>query len=139
MRARFRPVRSLPAMPISCRRSRRSCERRKCSTRNHNRLKIDLVRSGQNSPPHKGPTRGRGISVNQLATTVQKLSRRRRPLDGRQEAFALEPLAGELAGAAHGFRLFAGFPLGGLFVVAAELHLAENALTLHLFLEGLQG
>src|SRR5690606_23478060 len=57
----------------------------------------------------------------------------------RQQAFALQLLARQLAGAAHGFRLFAGFLLGGLLVVAAELHLAENALALHLLLERLEG
>ncbi len=33
---------------------------------------------------------------------------------------------GQLARAAHGFGLFTGLLLGGLFVVSAELHLAEN-------------
>jgi hypothetical protein len=54
---------------------------------------------------------------------------------GGEKAFALQFLAGELARAAHGFRLFAGFLFGRLFVVAAQLHFAENALTLHLFLK----
>jgi hypothetical protein len=56
----------------------------------------------------------------------------------RQEAFALQLLACELAGAANRFGLFAGLLLGGLFVVTAELHLAENALTLHLLLQRLE-
>jgi hypothetical protein len=55
-----------------------------------------------------------------------------------KEAFALQLLARKLAGAANGFSLFAGLLLGGFFIVAAELHLAENALTLHLLLEGLE-
>src|SRR3984957_15756994 len=57
----------------------------------------------------------------------------------RQQALALQLLAGELAGAAHRLGLFAGLLLGGFFVVTAELHLAENALALHLLqrLEGL--
>jgi hypothetical protein len=59
-------------------------------------------------------------------------------LGGREQAFALQALTGQLAGAADGFRLLAGLLLGGLFVMAAELHLAENALALHLFLEGLE-
>ena len=41
--------------------------------------------------------------------------------------------------AAHGFGLFAGFLFGGLFVMAAELHLAEYALPLHLLLERFEG
>src|SRR5215469_14098027 len=57
----------------------------------------------------------------------------------RQQAFTLQLLAGQLACAAHGFGLFAGFLLGGLFVMAAELHLAENSLTLHLLLQRLEG
>src|SRR5258708_22597317 len=57
----------------------------------------------------------------------------------RQQAFTLQLLAGELAGAAHRFGLFAGFLLGGLFIMAAELHLAENSLALHLLLQRLEG
>jgi len=41
--------------------------------------------------------------------------------------------------AAHGFGLFTGLLLGWLFVVPAELHLAENTLALHLLLERLEG
>src|SRR5262249_53546372 len=37
------------------------------------------------------------------------------------------------------FRLFPRLFGGGLFVVSAELHLAENALALHLLLERLEG
>src|SRR5262245_14161829 len=55
-----------------------------------------------------------------------------------QQPFALGALAGELAGPADRFRLLAGLLGGGLFVVSAELHLAENALTLHLLLERLE-
>src|ERR1700716_3412421 len=57
----------------------------------------------------------------------------------RQQAFALQLLAGELARAAHGFGLFTGLLFGGLFIMAAELHLAENALALHLLLQRLEG
>src|SRR4051812_2427453 len=56
-----------------------------------------------------------------------------------QQAFALQLLAGQLARAAHGFGLFAGLLLGGLFVMTAELHLAENTLALHLLLQRLEG
>src|SRR6476661_1849965 len=54
---------------------------------------------------------------------------------GRNEAFALSLLAGELTGAANGLGLLAGALLGRLFVVIAELHLAEDAFALHLFLQ----
>src|SRR5208283_5536121 len=57
----------------------------------------------------------------------------------RKQAFALHLLAGQLAGAANGFGLFAGALFGGLFIMAAQLHFAENALTLHLLLERLEG
>src|SRR5215831_18938368 len=57
----------------------------------------------------------------------------------RQETLALHALARELARPANRFRLFAGLLFGGLFVVAAELHLAENALALHLLLQRLEG
>jgi hypothetical protein len=57
----------------------------------------------------------------------------------RQKALALHLLAGELAGAADGLGFLARALLGGLFVMAAKLHLAENALALHLLLERLQG
>ena len=58
-------------------------------------------------------------------------------LDGL-EAFALDPLALELAGAPNGLSRLAGASLGRLFVVATQLHLAENAFALHLLLERLQ-
>src|SRR5256886_12196655 len=57
----------------------------------------------------------------------------------RQQAFALQLLAGQLARAAHGFGLFTGLLLGGLFVMTAKLHLAENTLALHLLLQRLEG
>src|SRR6516165_3100670 len=53
----------------------------------------------------------------------------------RQQTLALHLFAGELAGAADGFRFLPGSLLGGFFVTAAELHLAEDALALHLFLQ----
>jgi hypothetical protein len=57
----------------------------------------------------------------------------------RKEAFALKFLARELAGAAHGLGLFSGAPFGRLFVMAAKLHFAEDALSLHLLLESFEG
>ena len=57
----------------------------------------------------------------------------------RKQAFALHLLAGQLAGAAHGLGLFAGALFGGLFIMTAQLHFAENALALHLLLERLEG
>jgi len=57
----------------------------------------------------------------------------------RQEALALQLLAGKLARAAHGLGLFTGLLLGGLFIVTAELHLAEDALSLHFLLQRLEG
>src|SRR5664279_4013268 len=57
----------------------------------------------------------------------------------RQQAFALQFLAGQLARPAPGFGLFTGLLLGGLFIMAAELHLAENTLALHLLFQRLEG
>src|SRR5262249_36713204 len=57
----------------------------------------------------------------------------------RQEALALQPLARKLAGAADRFRLFPSLSFRGFFVVAAELHLAENTLALHLLFQRLEG
>ena len=63
----------------------------------------------------------------------------RRLLGRRDQAFALGALAGQLAGAAHGFRLLAGALLRGLFVVDVPLHFAERAFALHLLLQRLEG
>jgi hypothetical protein len=51
----------------------------------------------------------------------------------------LQLFAGELAGATDGFCLLPDSPLGRLFIVAAEFHLAEEALALHLSLQRLEG
>src|SRR5262245_61703405 len=57
----------------------------------------------------------------------------------RQQALALHALAGELAGSADRLRLLPGLLFGGLLVMTAKLHLAENPLALHLLLERLEG
>src|SRR5215470_15604932 len=54
------------------------------------------------------------------------------------EALALGALARQLAGPAHRLRPLASLALGGLLVGAAQLHLAEDPLPLHLLLEGAQ-
>src|SRR5690606_8474912 len=54
------------------------------------------------------------------------------------QAFALRPLAGELARAAQALGLLARPFLGGLLVCLAELHLAKHALALQLLLERAQ-
>ena len=51
---------------------------------------------------------------------------------------AVHALAEQLAVAADGFGLFTGLALGWLLIVAAELHLAKNAFTLHLLLQRTQ-
>src|SRR5262245_46951697 len=55
------------------------------------------------------------------------------------EAFALRPLAGQLAGPANRLCPLPRLLFRWLFVVAAKLHLAEDALALHLLLERLEG
>src|SRR5262245_59994690 len=57
----------------------------------------------------------------------------------RQEALALHALAGKLAGPADRLRLLPRLLLGWFLVVAAQLHFAEDALTLHFLLERLEG
>ena len=57
----------------------------------------------------------------------------------RQQTLPLQLFAGELTGAADGFRLLPDSPLGRFFVMAAELHFAEKALALHLLLQRPEG
>jgi hypothetical protein len=55
------------------------------------------------------------------------------------DTFALGALAGQLARAAHGFGALAGFFLGWLLESLTGFHFAEEAFTLHLFLQCAQG
>src|SRR5690606_30764385 len=55
------------------------------------------------------------------------------------EALALQALAQQLAIAAHGFGALALLARGRLLEVAAQLHLAENALALQLLFERAKG
>ena len=55
-----------------------------------------------------------------------------------QTTFTLGALAGQLAGATDGLGLLASLLFGGLLVVVAQLHLAEDAFALQLFLERAQ-
>ena len=57
----------------------------------------------------------------------------------RQQTLPLHLFADELAGAANGFRLLSDSLLRGFLVMAAELHLAEDALALHLLLQHPEG
>src|ERR1700722_4875654 len=57
----------------------------------------------------------------------------------RQQPLALQLLARKLAGAADRLRLFPRLFFRWFFVVAAEFHLAENALALHPFIQHLAG
>ena len=53
----------------------------------------------------------------------------------RHAAFALSALTRQLAGAADCLGLLASLLFGGLFVIVAKLHLAEDALTLELLFQ----
>src|SRR5437868_3778480 len=88
--------------------------------------------------PHGRPTGAAAATAARTAITAGAGAECRLRLHW-QQAFALQLLARQLAGAAHGFRLFAGLLLGGLLVMTAELHLAENPLALHLLLQRLEG
>lgn len=57
---------------------------------------------------------------------------------GCLEALALQPLALQLAGAAHGFRRLTRTTLRRLFVMPPQLHLTEDSFPLHLLLERLE-
>src|SRR6516165_5087409 len=57
----------------------------------------------------------------------------------RQQTLALQLFAGELAGATDCFCFLPGSPLGRLFIVAAQHHLAEETFALHLLLQRLEG
>src|SRR4029079_10221124 len=87
---------------------------------------------------HAGAGRA-GQATRSEARTARSTRRSAGPGGGlrlhRQQAFALHALARKLARPADRFRLLARFLFGGLFVVAAELHLAEDALALHLLLQ----
>jgi len=67
------------------------------------------------------------------ARSTRRFARR-----GRQETFALGPLAGQLARAAHGFGILARTFFRGLLEVRPALHFAESAFPLHLLLQRLQ-
>jgi len=56
-----------------------------------------------------------------------------------QKTFALSALAGQLAGATHGFSLFAGTLFRWLLVEVPQLHFTEDAFTLKLLLQSPQG
>src|SRR5579862_7012930 len=60
------------------------------------------------------------------------------PAAFRSEAFALQPLALQLASAANGLSGLSSAALGRLFVVPPELHFAEYALALHFLLKRLE-
>ena len=55
------------------------------------------------------------------------------------DTFALGALAGQLAGAAHGFGALAGFFLGRFFKRLTRFHFPEQAFALHLLLQRAQG
>jgi hypothetical protein len=84
----------------------------------------------------------RGCRI-RLAKRARRVASSKNPWDcpglHRQQTLALQLFAGELAGAADGFRLLPDSPLGGFFIMAAEFHLAEYAFALHLPLQHLKG
>jgi len=83
------------------------------------------------------PARAAAARPTPAAAVATRRTERRLRLH-RDEALALRALAGELTGAAHGLGLLARLLLGGLLVVVAELHLAEDTLPLELLLQGAQ-
>src|SRR5260370_11289247 len=61
-----------------------------------------------------------------------------RSAGSRLVALALHALAHQLAGPADGLGALAGAALGGLFVITAELHFAEDPFALHFLLQDAQ-
>src|SRR4051794_31895398 len=97
---------------------------------------------GKASAPPIGGNINAGRHAEQDATTRRQPAEngRRRSLfdDTRrhgQQPLALELLARQLAGPAHGLGGLAGALLRRLLVMSAELHLPKDALALHLLLE----
>src|SRR6185437_8252514 len=78
-----------------------------------------------------------GAGARPATAARTRTGRRRLGLAGEQ-ALALGAFAGQFAGPADRFRLFPRLLGGGLFVMSAELHLAEDALALHLLLQRLE-
>lgn len=87
------------------------------------------------NPKHEKSAEGLAFSAFIQISVQLRLGR----TAGSGAAFALDALAGQLAGAAHGFSLLASALFGRLFVMHVALHFTERAFTLHLLLEGLQG
>src|SRR4051812_43021346 len=83
------------------------------------------LRAESTAGRHAGPTR---------AATEPGLGFR-----GRNQALADRGLARGFARPAHRFRLLADFAFRGLFIGFARLHLAEDALPLHLLFEHPEG
>src|SRR5271169_6224475 len=82
---------------------------------------------------------GRPVAGTGARTAAGRTGPQQRLRLAGKQTLALGLLTGELTGAADRFRLLPRLLFGGLFVVSAELHLAENALALHLFLQRLEG
>src|ERR1700730_6486983 len=86
------------------------------------------------------PTAAKSAATETAGPAAAAAGRARHDLGLRgQKSLALGAVARELARTADRFRFLAGALLGGLFVMAAQLHLAENDLALHFLLERLEG
>ncbi|MBB2680902.1 UNVERIFIED_ORG: hypothetical protein M2312_003783 [Rhizobium esperanzae] len=84
---------------------------------------------------------GRGATAGQISRALGRaagLAGAENLFRRRQQAFALQLLAGKLTLAANGLALFAGPLLGRLLIGTAGFHFPEQAFALHLFLEHTQ-
>src|ERR1700722_942686 len=112
---------------------KKRCGGRKPPPYRRNRSKIGLCASAEAGRARRaGPAGAR-------AARAAGTTRADRLWLHRQQRLALQLLARKLAGAADRLRFFPRLFFRWFFVVAAEFHLAENALTLHLFLQHLEG
>src|SRR5215213_9059598 len=135
----------LPCHAAKCIDEKHSSQKERCKTRTGNkkrrhrgpRLRI-YNKTSFGSARAARPRTGTSPTASATALRARASAEHRLRLH-RQQAFALQLLARELARAANGFGLFTGLLFGGLFIVTAELHLAEDTLALHLLLQRLEG
>jgi hypothetical protein len=116
-----------------------NCQRRTCSRSNEALRSANVYREEMSlaRPPEAAAARW-AAGAARCTRPPRTTTRLARPSGAchrlGEKAFTLGLLARQLAGPAHGLRLFADALLGRLFVVLPLLHLPEDALALHLLL-----
>jgi hypothetical protein len=116
-----------------------NCQRRTCSRSNEALRSANVYREEMSlARPPEAAAAGWAAGAARCTRPPRTTTRLARPSGAchrlGEKAFTLGLLARQLAGPAHGLRLFADALLGRLFVVLPLLHLPEDALALHLLL-----